>query len=310
MGGAILSQAEIEALLHADGSQLADESLTNLFSIVAKKVAEHLQLATSKALEIDGPYAERLTGNLATVISDDIYIAAADIGIHEAFLFLEKNEAQELAAELNKTAQEAVQKLAALWFGQLAKVLKSTHQAYAVQLIGKDSLAKLPVDENSLLLRHLIRLASDGVEVCLLLQAQAAKSLVEQETGQKQQLPLETQKLLASGRLIKGSISPVSEASFLPLELPEQKPSTHAINLVEDIQLAVTVELGRAELTLNEILELKPQSVITLNSHVGDAADVYINNKQSAKGEVVVLDEHFGVRILEIIPQSERISEE
>ena len=81
------------------------------------------------------------------------------------------------------------------------------------------------------------------------------------------------------------------------------------LGLLEDIDLTITVELGRTTLTLNEILDLKPQSVIELDRIAGEPVDVYVNNNRVARGEVVVLDDNFGVRILEIVPKSQRTRE-
>ncbi len=72
------------------------------------------------------------------------------------------------------------------------------------------------------------------------------------------------------------------------------------LQLLKTIPLEVVVELGRTKKKINEILELTNGSIVELDKIAGEPLDVIINNKLIAKGEVVVIDEHFGVRITEI----------
>ena len=73
------------------------------------------------------------------------------------------------------------------------------------------------------------------------------------------------------------------------------------IDLLMDVALDVVIELGRAVLPLKEVLNLGPGSVIELDKLAGDPVDILVNNKLVARGEVVVIEENFGVRITEII---------
>ena len=73
------------------------------------------------------------------------------------------------------------------------------------------------------------------------------------------------------------------------------------INLIMDVPLEVTVELGRTSKSISEILEFSPGKIIELNKIAGEPIDVLVNGKNVAKGEVVVIDESFGVRVTEII---------
>jgi flagellar motor switch protein FliN len=73
-----------------------------------------------------------------------------------------------------------------------------------------------------------------------------------------------------------------------------------------DVPLQITVELGRTRKLIRDILELVPGSVVELDKLAGEPVDIMANGKQIAKGEVVVIDENFGVRITEIIGQIDR----
>lgn len=101
--------------------------------------------------------------------------------------------------------------------------------------------------------------------------------------------------------------TPIQPAQFTPL-----KPSTPLVGqdnleLILDVPLQVSVELGRAKKTIKEILELGPGSVIELDRLAGEPVDMIVNGKLVAKCEVVVINETFGIRITEIIQPYERM---
>lgn len=116
-------------------------------------------------------------------------------------------------------------------------------------------------------------------------------------------------KTKGSSSLVKGEEVAVSRAVSTPIGELSQLDKEQGLHLLEDIELTITVELGRTTMTLQEILELKPQSVIELESLAGEPVDVYVNDSRVARGEVVVLDDNFGVRILEILPKAQRLRE-
>jgi flagellar motor switch protein FliN len=76
---------------------------------------------------------------------------------------------------------------------------------------------------------------------------------------------------------------------------------TNNIDLLMDVHLKVTVELGKTRLQLRQVLELQQGSVVELDRLAGDPVDVYINERLFARGEVIVVDDKFGVRITELI---------
>jgi flagellar motor switch protein FliN/FliY len=77
--------------------------------------------------------------------------------------------------------------------------------------------------------------------------------------------------------------------------------NTGNIDLLMDVSLRVTVELGRTRMQLSQILELQHGSVVELDRLAGDPVDVFVNDCLMARGEVVVVDDKFGVRITEMI---------
>ena len=73
------------------------------------------------------------------------------------------------------------------------------------------------------------------------------------------------------------------------------------IDLIMDVPLEVTVELGRTHKSIQEILDFAPGTILELNKIAGEPIDVLVNGKYVAKGEVVVIEESFGIRITEIM---------
>ncbi|CAH8770009.1 flagellar motor switch phosphatase FliY [Paenibacillus dendritiformis] len=101
------------------------------------------------------------------------------------------------------------------------------------------------------------------------------------------------------------NVQPVQFANFQPGSYAQHDESN--LNLLLDIPLKVTVELGRTHKQIKDILELSQGSIIELDKLAGEPVDILVNNKLIAKGEVVVIDENFGVRVTDIINQWDRI---
>lgn len=99
----------------------------------------------------------------------------------------------------------------------------------------------------------------------------------------------------------------VQPAHFQSFEDSKIVLDKNNINLIMDVPLQVTVELGRTEKLIKDILELSPGSIIELDKLAGEPVDILVNGKNIAKGEVVVIDESFGVRITDIIHPSKRL---
>jgi len=100
----------------------------------------------------------------------------------------------------------------------------------------------------------------------------------------------------------------VQPAQFAPLKQNVMNVSDSNIGMIMDVPLQVTVELGRTRKLIREILELAPGSVVELDKLAGEPVDILVNGKIVAKGEVVVIDENFGVRITGIVSMQERAS--
>ncbi|NLM70854.1 MAG: flagellar motor switch phosphatase FliY [Synergistaceae bacterium] len=109
------------------------------------------------------------------------------------------------------------------------------------------------------------------------------------------------------GNVYDQSSVDVRPAEFVPLMQRGVIGLGGRIELVADIPVRVTVELGRTRKNIADILSMTPGSVIELDKMAGEPVDVLVNSKLIAKGEVVVIDENFGVRITEIVTSAGRV---
>jgi flagellar motor switch protein FliN len=101
----------------------------------------------------------------------------------------------------------------------------------------------------------------------------------------------------------------VHPVQFMPLmPEPPSKDHAHGIELLMDVALEVSVELGRSHMSIGEILALRTGSVIELDKLAGEPVDVSVNGTLIARGEVVVVDEKFGVRITEVVSKARRLA--
>lgn len=107
----------------------------------------------------------------------------------------------------------------------------------------------------------------------------------------------------------KGGVVEVSQAEFGDLtEVPSPDNGRgRKIDMLLDVELDVTVELGRRDMPVEDILRLGKGSIIELNKLAGEPVDVLINGKKLAEGEVVVVEDHFGVRLTHLLDTRERI---
>ena len=99
----------------------------------------------------------------------------------------------------------------------------------------------------------------------------------------------------------------VSDPDFNELQKTGGGRAVFDLDFILDIPLTLTVELGRCRILINELLQLGQGSVVELQKIAGEPMDVYVNQRLIARGEVVVINEKFGVRLTDIISPAERI---
>ncbi|MBO5739172.1 flagellar motor switch protein FliN [bacterium] len=103
------------------------------------------------------------------------------------------------------------------------------------------------------------------------------------------------------------TVQPVQFASFEDLD-QVQGPQNQNLNILLDVKLQLTVELGRTELPIKKVLELTKGSIVTLNKAAGEPVELFANGKLIAYGEVVVIEDNFGLRITHITDPNKRLN--
>ncbi|MGE7689268.1 flagellar motor switch phosphatase FliY [Lysinibacillus sp. NPDC097214] len=131
----------------------------------------------------------------------------------------------------------------------------------------------------------------------------------EQQPMYQEQQPMyqEQQQIPQATRPVQPvNVQQAQFASFDPNVISQSEARN--LNMLLDIPLQVTVELGRTKRSVKEILELSSGSIIELDKLAGEPVDILVNSRLIAKGEVVVIDENFGVRITDVLSQAERLN--
>lgn len=100
----------------------------------------------------------------------------------------------------------------------------------------------------------------------------------------------------------------VRSARFVSLDDEPEGTTAQSIELLRDVEVELTAELGSARMLIKHILGLRPGSVVELNRLAGEPIDIMVNKTLIARGEVVVVDEKFAIRVVEIVPPDRRLA--
>ena len=96
---------------------------------------------------------------------------------------------------------------------------------------------------------------------------------------------------------------------MLGFDSNEDEDSLHSVKFVEDVPLIMIVEIGRTDMEIQDILNLKKGNIVEFEKIVGEPMDVVVGDRLMARGEIVVVNERYGVRISEVTRPEEKIGE-
>ena len=137
--------------------------------------------------------------------------------------------------------------------------------------------------------------------------AQVSESGVE-ETGPEPRVELTITDAREGGK--PSEVAPsVRAARFAPLSQEPAIMEQNSLDLLLDVELELSVELGRTAISVREVLQLGPGAIVELEKLAGEPVDILVNGRRIAKGEVVVVDENFGVRITKIDSREEGLAQ-
>jgi flagellar motor switch protein FliN/FliY len=200
------------------------------------------------------------------------------------------------------------------------KVAISTPILKTANLYEEDRSFHKLVSEKLILAETLLTITLDGPVTTAIYQIIPIANAIEIVTSSKQEnnrtdaarfpgtaeLPPREKMVARQPDERKVMVQPVQFTSLNTGEF-KKEGGGNKLELIYDVGLQMTVELGRTEKTLKEILEIGPGSIVGLDKLAGEPLDILINGKLLARGEVIVIDENYGVRIKEIVSSRERI---
>lgn len=211
-------------------------------------------------------------------------------------------------------------------------LIKVSFRLKVGELIDSNIMQLLPFDFGKELVNELFKL-NQPVETPVVLatkqpvqEQQQVQQQQVQQSSQVYQQPVQNERMVQQeafiapansnslGNQMIGGSHPISNQSVQPAAFSQLQPfsitenEARNLNMLFDIPLNVTVELGRTKRSVKEILELTTGSILELDKLAGEPVEILINSKLIAKGEVVVIDENFGVRVTDIVSKSDRLN--
>lgn len=324
MSESILSQAEIDALLKvAESPRPADSSedkVYGVFEAIVPDLQNYLNMVFMLPAKIEGPYIETVHPSLDSFFHTDLFVIPIEIGEADLFALVSDGDveiiAQQIGGELKRSLTVVIEECVSHLAGAVSERCGyfADSQLFPSTQIARDQVGTLPVSERSVLVRFGVVWPDTSVELSFFISGTQLNILLnpQQHRSQnksKKKAPPKTGTPQRKQSLLKHQQFAVENAQFSSI-LPEGSiDSDRNINLVNDVDLDIVVELGRTRMTLLDLMDLKERSLIKLTKIAGEPMDVFINGHSVAKAEVVVLDDNFGVRIMEIVPVNDRIRE-
>jgi flagellar motor switch protein FliN/FliY len=215
----------------------------------------------------------------------------------------------ELSEAHQSTSQEFVSQMLSSMATQFAEKLGKSVSATAPSLSMVRGAADLKLPPGGDLVKVTYNINIEGMvnsKFYHILEANMTSDIARgPQTGMAFQQPMPAQQPATHPQMSQVGISPVK---FPPLGEGIPSGASGNIGLLLDVPMTLTVELGRTRQLVKDILGLGEGSIIELDKLAGEPVDLLVNGKLIAKGEVVVIDENFGVRVTDIVSQAERIS--
>ena len=317
----------------ADLSPLEKETVADIIQQALQSGTQGLGLILSRGITLGSPYAEvrsqddvekefgsnyvlfsqqcsgALNGTLALFLPADAasIISAIVMGVESPDDATSTLDSAQIA-----TVKDAVGPMLFSVATQISVKIGSaiTPMPVEVSVILPD--AAFPLREDSTYLKIQLSFAVEGAvdtKISMLMPLQMAHSLYQLSQNQSQAA---TAVMTAPGSVeMPAGPQPgqmgVKDVNFPSLPASGAIPAQTNMNLLMDVQMTLTVELGRTKMYIKEILGLGEGSIIELDKLAGEPVDLLVNGKLIAKGEVVVIDENFGVRVTDIVSPIDRL---
>ncbi len=302
----------------------SQHSSAALFASRKHKLAERLSKLLQLPVRIQDPLPATME-DAVHALGSSLFETPMDINGSRLHIFVGREEARSVGVVLGVTASRAVEIVGREWAQFAAKSLSATRgqplsgTMYEPATASGQALEKFSCRDDMELLLFASTVGHSDLSIGLALPRQVWEGKVE-EGGRDMGEDTKGQQPQGTGEIAR--LTPTSNrnrrranhrqvsiepASFGELTLSGDTAQDREIDLVDDVKLPIIAEVGSADITLGDIMELETGSVIALDKMAGQPCDLFINGYAIAKAEVIVLDDNFGLRIQEIVPAEERI---
>lgn len=317
MHSPVLSQEEIAALLgeRTDARLQSEEDLQRIFESHDRILAGRLSQLLGCVASVKGPTVEVVEKNLSGVYLGSVHAVALEFAAVDLFVLVEPRDAGRLSQLTGVDEVQSVARAVEGWAQTLQQLVAETRGASIPVRAGKpvrlsaEQVQNMSVGRGSHLLRYTVEWSEGGSDIGVLLPPKAVKELTSALKSAKT-VSSQTKASRTAGR---GS-RPAREAvevqplQFCELDRDGSDTSEQTLGLVRDVVIPVSAELGRTSMTLGKLMELQAGETIPLREVAGEPARIFVNGSCIARAEITVLEDNFGVRILEIVPAAERVS--
>ncbi len=345
MGDGALSQSEIDALLQGtdsflDSSSMGAESgalndndisaLKDILTSIIDAQSSTLKISTNTEVQISNPKIDIIPKEgLATLLPFPVLQVSLPFEdelpgfnsylykVSDAILLGSRmmgQESKELTEMISSAVSEATSQIigsSITYFSNTYKIHINTGSPQHAQANGFSDL-NLPSDESFVFITYNFKIDKTVTTLYHILSISIAQVLSSMKLGSKpsakQPERFESKSFEMPSEPKTKATRAYQPAAFSKLEPVLSDEENKNISLLLDVEMEVTVELGKTQKTIKEILSMGEGTIITLNRLAGETLDVLVNGKPIAKGEAIVIEEYFGVRITEILSKEARIS--
>jgi flagellar motor switch protein FliN/FliY len=320
MGGGPVPQAAPAAVAQG-GSEEERRALQNFLSSTVDAQSSNLSMMTGGSVSLKGPQVVFCPReNFLTRLPDMVTVVKADFssGFPGDHLFiLPEATARAIASLMNKEENIQLDEMAMSVIGEVVSQIVGTQITSLTDKTGNKSIASispeaanvpkavaaLPGGEFAAATYQLDLGDGGSHQIWEILGPSVASDIARSLGG-----PAPAMDMAAGmGMGPATNVQSVQFPNLMPARAGAQE--TGNISLIMDVYMEMTVELGRTRKLIKEILGMGEGTIIELDKLAGEPVDILVNHKLIAKGEVVVIDENFGVRVTEIVSPMERMSE-
>lgn len=306
MSDFLLSQAEIDALMEQNkmSHSAFDQVLTEFFQPVNLMIEKQFHYLLGVPVSVDGFYIEKLI-DFSNDMTDNTgaYIFPIEFKMGDTYVMILETDADVIAKHLNVPSMKAltvvVEEFSAILSEFLTEKTDYWQRSYVYQpvLMETSQIKSLPVGP-SRRARFNICLNAKGIQLFWFLSDNVVQEIASCKEDNEYRRRENEHKIMSFQKPNSVEVEPFKFKS-LDSDIKESN-NNHTIELVNDVHIEITAELGQSTMTLGDIMTLKIGDFIKLDKSAGDPADVFAMGQPIAKAEVTIVDEHFGLRILSI----------